>query len=537
MGYKLGSFNMYKFQAYRSDDKIKKDLDKIAEIIYTEKFDIIAMQEIFDEKPMNMILQRLGVSKWKGAWAKPNSRSSQAAEGYAFMWNTDRIMLAESVTASGKRTYYPRIYQQYKVDKKNGQKDLVREPFYGRFKPKYENYEIRIINTHIMFSNGGKDEYEDETLQLSDVAMRRNEFEILVKNILTKESTWRYGNNLTAYTILMGDYNLNLKRDWTKGPYLEEVVEINDGKYGFECILPGDDIEKQKLILELVGYIENRINEKKKLLNDLQAKMNNGFSNKDFEILFNLSFEYFTKEFLGRLLVEIKTHISEIFDMALFSNEETRLQEFCINHDIPEFKVSVNLKDRTFDECTGNRIYFSSDILGGEAFEKSERLSIARKMATRIDEKIADIITDMKKSKAYIYTRWNKLSKANFEDYFKDGKKKYYLGNRELRNQIIAVLVDKSFGFGNMDIVFTTDGVICDKAFIGFSESPKIVTYNQITGDNNKLEIGGDSYKNKEIKMFALYNLIQELSEMSASINPDYSGSDNAPAGYLQYTD
>ena len=24
MGYKLGSFNMYKFQAYRSDDKVKK---------------------------------------------------------------------------------------------------------------------------------------------------------------------------------------------------------------------------------------------------------------------------------------------------------------------------------------------------------------------------------------------------------------------------------------------------------------------------------------------------------------------------------
>ena len=37
MGYKLGSFNMYKFQAYRSDDKIKKDLDKIANIINIQK--------------------------------------------------------------------------------------------------------------------------------------------------------------------------------------------------------------------------------------------------------------------------------------------------------------------------------------------------------------------------------------------------------------------------------------------------------------------------------------------------------------------
>lgn len=233
MGYRLGSFNMYKFQAYRSDDKIKKDLDNIANIISSEKFDIVAMQEIFDEKPMNMILSRLG-GKWKGAWAKPNSRSVQAAEGYAFIWNEDRIELATSVTASGRRTYQPRIYKQYKIDKKDGQKELVRNPFYGRFKPKYENIEIRIINTHIMFSNSGKDEHEEDVIQLGDIAMRRNEYEILVKNIFMKENTWRYGNNLPAYTILMGDYNLNLKRDWTKGPYLEEVIEIDDGKHTYK---------------------------------------------------------------------------------------------------------------------------------------------------------------------------------------------------------------------------------------------------------------------------------------------------------------
>ena len=42
MGYKIGSFNMYKFQAYRSDDKIKKDLDSIANIIKFFLFLLIA---------------------------------------------------------------------------------------------------------------------------------------------------------------------------------------------------------------------------------------------------------------------------------------------------------------------------------------------------------------------------------------------------------------------------------------------------------------------------------------------------------------
>jgi hypothetical protein len=85
-----------------------------------------------------------------------------------------------------------------------------------------------------MFSSSKDEhEFEDDPIQSGDIAMRRNEYEILVKNILAKENTWRYGNNLTAYTILMGDYNLNLRRDSTNSPYLDEFVEIEDGKYSY----------------------------------------------------------------------------------------------------------------------------------------------------------------------------------------------------------------------------------------------------------------------------------------------------------------
>ena len=49
-----------------------------------------------------------------------------------------------------------------------------------------------------------------------------------------------------------------------------------------------------------------------------------------------------------------------------------------------------------------------------------------------------------KKQKAFIYTRWNKLRKANFEDYFKKGRKKYYLSNREIR--LLRCLLMKHLG-------------------------------------------------------------------------------------------
>lgn len=236
MGYKLGSFNMYKFQAYRSDEEIKKNLDNIANIICIEKFDIVAMQEILGETPMNMILSRLG-KHWDGRQKPPKSKSTKSAEGYAFIWNTDRIGLAESVTAEGKRISEPDIFEGYKTE--CGQNRLIRDPFYGRFKPKYENFEIRLLNTHIIFSSDN-DNTNENSLFARDVIMRQNEFDILVKKILPKVAQERYGNNLPAYTILMGDYNLNLEREWTKSPYLQEFVEVKDGRYSYNYITVQD---------------------------------------------------------------------------------------------------------------------------------------------------------------------------------------------------------------------------------------------------------------------------------------------------------
>ena len=124
------------------------------------------------------------------------------------------------------------------------------------------------------------------------------------------------------------------------------------------------------------------------------------------------------------------------------------------------------------------------------------------------------------------------MRKVDFKNYFQKGRKKYYLSNKEIKNKTIAVLVDESIGVGKIDFIFTTEGIILDKAFTGFNETPNIIPYKKINNDNNKLDINGESYKNKEINMFALFDLIQELAELSASINPE-----NAPAGYLSYKD
>jgi len=163
LGYRIGSFNLYKF-SLRSDEHIKKNMQNIAKIIQKAELDVVAIQEIFNKKALDRLISELGGSKcWEGRWASPNSRSVSAAEGYAFIWNNARLGLVRN--RYGK-VFEPRILNQYKVDKSFGQRHLIRNPYYIRLTlnelPGETFAEIRLINTHIMFSKDRKENESDK---------------------------------------------------------------------------------------------------------------------------------------------------------------------------------------------------------------------------------------------------------------------------------------------------------------------------------------------------------------------------------------
>ena len=81
------------------------------------------------------------------------------------------------------------------------------------------------------------------------------------------------------------------------------------------------------------------------------------------------------------------------------------------------------------------------------------------------------------------------------------------------------MVVEPLSGSGNADIIFTSKGVFCDKAFEGFSYDPLITQYDMITLDGNKLNIGKTDFKNKDVNLVELYDLIQELSELAPKEN------------------
>ena len=227
MKYRIGSFNM-KNMGFGT----KKNFLKLAEIIRSEKLDVVSLQEILSEgKALNDFISH-SLPGWESSWQEPGESKDpekskdKRGEGYAFLWNPKRLKLADSVTLFGKREFAPRIVNSQGRDVSGSVSKFARAPYYARFIPVHGGFfELRLINIHLHFGDNSKAEIEK----------RKEEFELLVNRVYPDISLKRrYGNNRVAYTIAMGDYNLNLFRPRgeaekriDKNTYIPDVVEVN----------------------------------------------------------------------------------------------------------------------------------------------------------------------------------------------------------------------------------------------------------------------------------------------------------------------
>lgn len=237
--YKIGSFNV-KNLSYAASGR---DLDRIANLI--KRFDIVALQEVLSEggilKGRNLrsisgraqsyersLLARLGTN-WDCRWLNPETKSKyypylgddNRGEGYAFIWNTDKFELPRK---DSNTLIEPYVEHRYTTQGDNVIR-LIRDPGIGRFKVKGRPVEIRLITTHIVF---GKPKEENFAIDLPHGAtkMRINEFFILAGWIYKKvdDACMSIDASGTVATVLLGDYNLNLRTSNAKSPYVPPVA-------------------------------------------------------------------------------------------------------------------------------------------------------------------------------------------------------------------------------------------------------------------------------------------------------------------------
>lgn len=218
MKYKIGSFNLKNLS---KSAITKRDFCKIADIIRREQFDVVAFQEILSEGYALNYLVKNYLPGWEIRYEIPKESTDSLkardnrGEGYAFLWNTKRLKLASSIVVKGERVFEPRI-----VDKELHLDCgiFARCPMYARFVPVNGGFfEFRLINIHMHFGENTNTEIE----------RRKEEYNFLLEKIYPRISMERrYGNNREAYTIVLGDYNLNLYK-----PRGEAEKRINKNTY------------------------------------------------------------------------------------------------------------------------------------------------------------------------------------------------------------------------------------------------------------------------------------------------------------------
>ena len=211
MKYKIGSFNLKNLGLSALSDKSSRDLELLSHIIKEEGFDVVALQEILSEGKAlgsdryaeKSLLMHLG-SDWDFRWASAESSLNDTRnEGYAFVWNTRRLRLATARMQDGSvRTYNPRICEVSNIK-------LSRKPYYARFTPantltRGPFVELRLLCIHAYYgSSNGKE----------DIMQRQKEMETIFKDIYPEISNRIYQDSMVQYTVVLGDYNLELKRE------------------------------------------------------------------------------------------------------------------------------------------------------------------------------------------------------------------------------------------------------------------------------------------------------------------------------------
>lgn len=218
---RVASFNVKNLNMGKDEESLKeRDYDRIVSLI--RNYDIVVLQEVLTPKIIEGFSGRLETAllpkklggTWRGKWVDPQTNSStypflggdKRGEGYAFLWNTKSVELLQD--ENGKEIV-PKRYSHYRAGEE--QIRLMRDPGYGRFKLKNRPVEIRVITTHIIFGKPKKENILNE-LDIGAIKMRRNEFNLLAGKIYKSINENRNDNHINAvYTIIVGDYNLNLK--------------------------------------------------------------------------------------------------------------------------------------------------------------------------------------------------------------------------------------------------------------------------------------------------------------------------------------
>ena len=181
---RIATWNLLSFSQTKASDP--GVLHVVADVILNNSFDLIAVQELSDQKGMKLVCSELNKrtgNDWKFSVSKRAGRMYRSSEYLGFLWNASKGI-------------------QHKSDRLlTGNKNFARSPYLATFN--INKQKLLLVNVHLKAVG----------LAREDVNRTRDEVDLL--SLLIK-SIYSLTDNISVHTLLLGDFNLSPDSDFDR---------------------------------------------------------------------------------------------------------------------------------------------------------------------------------------------------------------------------------------------------------------------------------------------------------------------------------
>ena len=253
---------------------------------------------------------------------------------------------------------------------------------------------------------------------------------------------------------------------------------------------------------KLIAKTEELVSNKAKKIEAVQSHMREfSFTESDYESLQEITAASFLEEVFEEIRNQIEASIEKIDNMWLLSVASSEMVEFCHEEEIalPDSKED---KMQEVIAGSGTQNYLSYKVLGNKAEYFSKVLEKKEIMSAIIKKKIETALN------GGINVMLLYPGSDAFNEYFSKSNKSV----KKYKNEVIAILDDKSFLF-DTDILFTTTSLL----IVERGSLKEICSYDSVDFDvkTNKLMIGSVNYRNNNIDTVKMNEALVELKHSS----------------------
>ena len=254
---------------------------------------------------------------------------------------------------------------------------------------------------------------------------------------------------------------------------------------------------------KLIATTEQLVSKKSKEIEVVQGKMREfAFSDSDYASLQKITAASFLDEVFDEVRNQIEASIGKINNMWQLSVVSSEMVEFCHEEGLalPESKED---KMQEIHVGTGTQNYLSYKVLGDKA-EYFSKVLAKKEIMTAIIKKKVEKALNGGVNMILIYPGCDA-----FNEYFTKSSKSV----KKYKNEVLAILDDKSFLF-DTDILFTTTSML----IVERGNLKEICTYDSVDFDSktNRLMIGSINYRNNSVDAARMNEALVEMKNSSS---------------------